>query len=86
MVYLAWTNKKRLSRFDSIINQTKNGKTKSRLIKLKNYLIDNKDYLINYAKHYNSRKVISSSIAESNIENLINKSQYVLNAITQHAA
>lgn len=29
--------------------------------------------LINYAKRYNSGKIISSSIAESNIETLINK-------------
>ena len=65
--------KKGLSRFDSIINQTKDSKTKDRLMKLKNYLIDNEDYLINYAKRYNSGKIISSSIAESNIENLINK-------------
>lgn len=64
---------KGLSKFDKIINQTKDSIMKDRLIKLKNYLKDNEDYLINYAKRYNSGKTISSSISESNIENLINK-------------
>lgn len=33
----------------------------------------NRDYLVNYAECYNTGKIISSSIAESTVENLINK-------------
>lgn len=62
-----------LSIFDEIIAETKNNKMKIRLIKLKNYLENNKSYLVNYAERFNAGKVISSSVAESNIESLINK-------------
>ena len=46
---------------------------KKRLIKLKEYLDNNKNYLINYATRHKAGKVISSSLAESNVESLINK-------------
>ena len=35
--------------------------------------MNNKNYLVNYAKKYKSGEVISSSLAESNVETLINK-------------
>lgn len=62
-----------MSRFTSIIEETNNTKMKDRMIKLQNYLKNNKNYLVNYSERYHSGKVISSSLAESNVENLINK-------------
>lgn len=64
---------KGISRFEDIIQQTKNDKGINRLKKLKNYLSRNKAYLVNYAARYRDGKVISSSYAESNVETLINQ-------------
>jgi hypothetical protein len=64
---------KGLSRFDEVIDKTRNNKMQDRLIKLKNYLENNKPYLINYEDRHNQGKIISSSVAESNVESLINK-------------
>jgi len=70
-----WHNKyaEGLSRFDQIISKTRSVKMKERLIDLQRYLENNKDYLANYAERYKETKIISSSLAESNVENLINK-------------
>ena len=46
---------------------------KVRLTKLKNYLTNNEDYLVNYSERYREGKLISSSLAESNVETLINQ-------------
>lgn len=62
-----------LNRFDEIIPKTKNEKMQTRLVKLKNYLMKNKDYLVNYSERYHHGKLISSSLAESNVESLINQ-------------
>ncbi len=45
---------------------------KDRVKKLKVYLENNKGFIVNYEERYNSGKIISSSIAEANIESLIN--------------
>lgn len=62
-----------LSRYEEIIEKTRSQKMKDRVIKLKNYLINNRKYLVNYAERYRDGKIITSSLAESNVENLINK-------------
>ena len=62
-----------LSRFDEIIAQASVDKMKERLTKLQSYLGNNKNYLVNYSERYKTGKVISSSLAESTIESLINK-------------
>ena len=62
-----------LSRFNEIIELTPSEKMKDRLTKLQSYLINNKTYLVNYSERYKSGKVIGSSLAESNVESLINK-------------
>ena len=46
---------------------------KERVIKLQGYIEKNKGYLSHYAARYKEGKVISSSLAESNVESLINK-------------
>ncbi|PCH54954.1 MAG: ISKra4 family transposase [Legionellales bacterium] len=62
-----------IGRFDEIINNTRSEKMKNRIKKLQTYLNNNEDYLVNYAERHKLGKVISSSLAESNVENLINK-------------
>ena len=62
-----------LSRFDEIIIVVNNGKMKERMKKLKNYLSNNRDYLVNYSERYRKGKLVSSSLAESNVESLINQ-------------
>ena len=62
-----------IHRFDEIISKTKNEKMKDRLTKLQNYLINNQEYLVNYSERYRAGKLISSSLAESNVETLINQ-------------
>ena len=62
-----------LGRFDGIIEKTRKAKMKERLIDLKIYLNNNKPNLVNYASRYKDGKLISSSLAESNVESLINK-------------
>ena len=62
-----------LKRFDEIVPKTRNEKMKGRLTKLKNYLTNNQDYLVNYSERYREGKLISSSLAESNVETLINQ-------------
>jgi hypothetical protein len=66
-------SEKGLGRFDEIINKTHPGKVKTRLIKLKRYLENNKGFLVNYEERYSAGRFISSSIAESTIETLINR-------------
>jgi len=46
---------------------------KDRIKKLRTYLENNKKYLVNYSERHKLGKVISSSLAESNVESLINK-------------
>jgi len=62
-----------LSRFDEIIENTRSEKMKDRIKKLRTYLENNKKYLVNYSERHKLGKVISSSLAESNVESLINK-------------
>lgn len=62
-----------INRFDEIITKTRAQKMKERLQKLKNYLINNQHYLVNYSERYKEGKLISSSLAESNVESLINQ-------------
>lgn len=62
-----------IDRFDEIISKTRSQKMKDRLQKLEGYLCNNQDCLVDYAKRYDEGKVITSSLAESNIENLINR-------------
>ncbi len=62
-----------IERLKEIISSTRSEKMKDRLKKLKTYLENNIDYLISYADRYKKGKVISSALAESNVENLINK-------------
>ena len=60
-------------RLNEIIPKITNEKMQSRVIKLKNYLVNNKKHLVNYAERYKNGKLISSSVAESNVESLINQ-------------
>ncbi len=53
-------------RFNEIIPKITNEKMQSRVLKLKNYLVNNKMHLVNYAERYKNGKLISSSVAESN--------------------
>lgn len=62
-----------LNRFDEIIEKTRSEKMRDRITKLKNYLENNKSYLVEYSDRHKLGKVISSSLAESNVESLINK-------------
>ena len=62
-----------INRFEEIIQTVESDKMKNRLEKLKNYLRKNRVYLVNYGERYRERKIISSSLAESNVETLINQ-------------
>lgn len=62
-----------IQRFNDVISKTKNKKMNVRLTKLKGYLINNKEYLVNYSERYQNGKLISSCLAESNVESLINQ-------------
>ncbi len=61
-----------ISRFEEIIEKTDVEKMKIRLSQLHDYLQNNNQYLVNYAQRYKAGKAISSSVAESNVESLIN--------------
>lgn len=37
------------------------------------YIDNNRDYIINYERHYNNNQVFTSNVAESNVESLINQ-------------
>lgn len=62
-----------LDRFGDIIANTRSKTMKDRLIKLQGYLQNNKDCLVNYSERHKQGLVISSSLAESNVEHLINR-------------
>ena len=62
-----------IERLNGIINNTRSQKMKDRLTNLQTYLKNNSGYLTDYAERYKQSKVISSSVAESTVENLINK-------------
>lgn len=62
-----------LNRFNGIIEKTRKKTMKDRLVKLRNYLINNKNYLCHYADRHKNKKLISSSLAESTVETLINQ-------------
>ena len=62
-----------IERLNDIITNTHSEKMKDRLKKLQKYLKSNKDYLVNYSERHKNGQVISSSLAESNVESLINK-------------
>lgn len=66
-------SEKGLARFDEVISKTRASKMKARLVQLKGYLENNKSYLVNYEERHSAKKVISSSLAESNVETLINR-------------
>ena len=70
-----WHNKSKdgIDRLNEIIDKTRSAKMQARLIDLQGYLENNKNHLVHYADRYKEKKVISSSLAESNVENLINK-------------
>jgi hypothetical protein len=62
-----------IDRFSDIIASTRSKTMNNRLTKFQGYLQNNKDCLINYAERHKQGKVISSSLAESNMEHLINR-------------
>lgn len=65
--------KEALDRFEDVIKKTRRKTMKERLIKLRNYLTNNRNHLCHYAERYKNNEVISSSFAESTVETLINQ-------------
>ena len=59
-------------KLDFLIAQIEDEKLKSRVIKLKHYLENNKDSLINYDERKNNQQPFTSHVAESTVENLVN--------------
>ena len=55
-----------------MIDQIAEEKMKGKLIKLKHYLENNKDSLINYDERKNKQQPFTSHVAESTVENLVN--------------
>jgi len=70
-----WHNQtdKWLDKFSEIIEKTRSTKMNLRLRQLQTYLKNNKENLTDYNKRYIAKQAISSSIAESNVESLINQ-------------
>ena len=48
-------------------------KYKDKVIKLRNYIINNSDNIVNYRERMNDKKAFTSYMAESNVESLINQ-------------
>jgi protein-arginine kinase activator protein McsA len=59
-------------KLDLLIDQIAEEKMKGKLIKLKHYLENNKDSLINYDERKNKQQPFTSHVAESTVENLVN--------------
>lgn len=61
-----------LEKLAFLIDQIKDDKLKNRIIKLKNYLENNNNSLINYDERKNNQLPFTSHVAESTVENLVN--------------
>ena len=59
-------------RFEQLITQLPE-KYKSKIIKLKNYIYNNRTKIVNYRERNKSGQVFTSNIAECNVESLINQ-------------
>jgi len=56
-----------------LFGKTKNLKNKKRILKLRNYLINNFDKIVNYSERERNNKIFTSNIAECAVESLINQ-------------
>lgn len=62
-----------LSRLETLSKKAQRKTMKERLVKLLYYLTNNRERLCHYAERYKNKEVISSSLAESTVETLINQ-------------
>ncbi len=60
------------SKLTVVISQTEYKKIKDRLQKLLEYLENNEDILVNYEERKSHKLALTSNIAESTVENLVN--------------
>ena len=59
-------------KLEGIIIKIDDDKLKARTVKLKQYLINNDDILVNYDEKKNNNQPFTSQVAESTVENLVN--------------
>ena len=64
-----------IAKLENLIEQISDDTLLSKLNKLKNYINNNKDRIVNYAERDRKRLVYASSYAESTVSNLINARQ-----------
>jgi hypothetical protein len=60
-------------RIETLIAKIKNPTRITKLTKLKNYLVNNKKYIVDYGSRKNNNQPFTSHIAESTVESLINQ-------------
>jgi hypothetical protein len=63
---------KALEKFDKL-HATVSVKSKAKILSLKAYIENNKDYIVNYDERKNSGLIFTSNLAESTVESLINQ-------------
>jgi len=64
---------KALKRLDQLQKSVNSEKETLKLQKLKTYISNNKDYIVNYKERMKNGLIFTSNIAESNVESLINQ-------------
>ena len=64
---------KAIEKINTLIDKVKNASRLTKLVKLRNYIVNNKDYIVNYDARKNNNLVFTSNMAESTVESLINQ-------------
>tara|TARA_B110000977_G_scaffold164219_1_gene210590 strand:- start:12 stop:1352 length:1341 start_codon:yes stop_codon:yes gene_type:complete len=64
---------KAIDKINPLIDKVKNASRLTKLVKLKNYIVNNKDYIVNYDLRKDNNLAFTSNMAESTVESLINQ-------------